>query len=323
MNKNQEKNKEQKKIDVDFQSVQNVADEQSFQQFSKGQKSDKYDRMKQSYEVASFYSRKKLEKENPDLAKALEDIQESNVIVVEGSYDRCQLVLELTGIPHKLIPIHILDKIELNPEQTVFINCPGRVSDQAVRKLATFVKAGGLLVTTDWALSNVLEKAFPEKVRYNQNPTGDEVVRIIVADKKNPIVSDFLDSKTEPLWWLEGSSYPIQVLDKENVTILIYSNELKEKYGESPVIIEFEEGKGKVVHMISHFYLQRTETRDKKDKVVAGTNIEKEVYDQAPDDIKQKLDSTSTAEFSAAQTSVSFIAKNIAQQKKKYMDEEK
>ena len=108
----------------------------------------------------------------------------------------------------------------------------------------------------------MLEIGFPDKVRYNQRATGDEIVRITVKDPENPIVKGFLEAEGVPLWWLEGSSYPIEILDKENVKVLVYSNELKEKYGESPVIIEFEHGEGKVIHMISHFYLQRSETRD-------------------------------------------------------------
>ena len=40
--------------------------------------------------------------------------------------------------------------------------------------------------------------------------------------------------------------------------------EIKKKYGESPVFVTFDHGEGKVYHMISHFYLQRTETRTER-----------------------------------------------------------
>ena len=43
----------------------------------------------------------------------------------------------------------------------------------------------------------------------------------------------------------------------------------KEKYGDESVIISFLNGKGIVYHMISHFYLQRTETRDARHKAKA------------------------------------------------------
>ena len=55
-----------------------------------------------------------------------------------------------------------------------------------------------------------------------------------------------------------------KILDKEKVKVLVRSDELKRKYKHDPVIISFEWGKGIVYHMISHFYLQRSETRTKK-----------------------------------------------------------
>ncbi|MCG3225218.1 MAG: hypothetical protein H7647_12180, partial [Candidatus Heimdallarchaeota archaeon] len=115
------------------------------------------------------------------------------------------------------------------------------------------------------------------------------------------------------------SSYPIEILDKKNVKVLVYSNELKTKYGESPVIVEFEHGDGKVIHMISHFYLQRTETRDKKDKMAASTTVEGKYYEMAPEAMKEKFKSVDTASFKSAQSSVDFIQKNIAAQKMKSM----
>jgi len=75
----------------------------------------------------------------------------------------------------------------------------------------------------------------------------------------------FIDQEKDasPVWWLEGSSYPIQILDKK-VKVLVRSDELKRRYKHDPVIVSFEYGEGIVYHMISHFYLQRSETRTQK-----------------------------------------------------------
>ena len=70
-----------------------------------------------------------------------------------------------------------------------------------------------------------------------------------------------LDGQDDPQWWLEASSYPISVVDAERVKVLITSRELGEKYGERPVAVWFRWGEGDVFHMISHYYLQRTEER--------------------------------------------------------------
>ena len=293
--------------------------EQKISQSNANEADNRYDEMKESYEVSSWYAKTKLREEAPELAAALDEVEESNVVCVQGGYDRCELVLRLADIPHVVINTEAVEQVEFRPDQTVFINCPGSINKTAIRKLVTFVNEGGLLVTTDWALQNVLEIGFPDKVRYNEKPTGDEVVRITVKEPDNPTVKGFLDTEGDPLWWLEGSSYPIEILDKENVKVLVYSNELKSKYGEEPVIIEFEHGKGKVIHMISHFYLQRTETRDKKDEMAAETAIDQKYVDMAPEAVKGKLKTTSTAAFKSAQSSVGFIQKNIAAQKMKSM----
>ena len=81
-----------------------------------------------------------------------------------------------------------------------------------------------------------------------------------------PLWTGFLDQEKDaaPVWWLECSSYPIEILDKKKVKVLVRSEELKKRYKHDPVIISFEYGKGVVYHMISHFYLQRSETRTQK-----------------------------------------------------------
>ena len=76
----------------------------------------------------------------------------------------------------------------------------------------------------------------------------------------------FIDQEKDaaPVWWLEGSSYPIEILDKRRVKVLVRSDDLKKRYKHDPVIVRFDWGKGTVYHMISHFYLQRSETCTKK-----------------------------------------------------------
>ena len=51
------------------------------------------------------------------------------------------------------------------------------------------------------------------------------------------------------------------LMNNKDVERLIKSKEIEKKYGESAVFVTFDYGKGKIYHMISHFYLQRAETR--------------------------------------------------------------
>lgn len=79
-------------------------------------------------------------------------------------------------------------RMELKPEQTVYVNCPSTFPKEAAMKLRKFVEAGGQLITTDWALKHVLEVAFPGTVKFSGNSSGDEVVAVEIVDKEDDIL---------------------------------------------------------------------------------------------------------------------------------------
>jgi hypothetical protein len=171
--------------------------------------------MKRAYRVARELLWQRLDETAPGTTKILQEVHQADLIVVQGKYDHIEAVLESAGMPFSVINAARLEKASLRPDQIVFVNCPGVMSSRTARKLRDFVGQGGFLFTTSWALRHVLEPAFPGYVEYNEQPTGDEVVRIEILDR----------------------------------------------YGEAPVFISFEYGQGLVYPMISHFYLQRAETR--------------------------------------------------------------
>ncbi len=235
--------------------------------------------MRQAYRVARELLRDRVRSSSPETLEILEQVRQADVVVVEGSYDRIQDVLEMAGMPFTLVNPERFEKSNLRPDQIVFVNCPGNLSPTGLRKLEAFVREGGFIFTTDWALRNVLEPAFPGFVEFNDRPTGDEVVRIELLDREDPMLKTVLDANDDPQWWLEASSYPIRVLAKEKVKVLIRSKDIEQRHGESPVLITFNYGEGTVYHMISHFYLQRTETRTARHaapsmEYVAGKGVE-------------------------------------------------
>jgi hypothetical protein len=198
--------------------------------------------MQSAYRVAEELLKDRLRTEAPEALRELEDLSAADIIVTRGQIDRA----------------------ELRPDQVIFVNCAGNFTPQGLRKLHQFVDEGGFLFTTDWALRNVLEPAFPGFVEYNDCPTADAVVRVEILSQDDPFLSSILGPGDDPQWWLEGSSYPIRVLDREKVQVLVTSKELEEKWGEPAVFVTFPFGRGRIYHMISHFYLQRTETRTRR-----------------------------------------------------------
>jgi len=233
--------------------------------------------MEQAYKASSKIMRKRMEKERPEDLEILEKVKESAIIIVTGTYDKIELVLDLIKVPYILIQPHQVAKLELNPEQILIINCPGEIYE-GLDKIKEFVKKGGFLFTTDWALLNILEKIFPEYVQYNQNPTGDDCVAVQVVDKNNKFLEGLFKADEDPIWWLESSSYPIKILDNEKVNVLVTSKEMQEKYGEAPIVITFKYGDdGTVLHMTSHYYLQRAELRTKRQGMSAKTYVQSEM----------------------------------------------
>ena len=275
--------------------------------------------MQKAYKAAAKMSSKIIEQTNPEGYKYLKDVKNSDIIITRDIYDHGEVIFELIGIPYSLINTNEIENIELRDDQIIFINCPGHLSERGLERVKSFVERGGMLVTTDWALKNVLEKIFPEKAKYNSHSTGDDVVRVVFEKVNDTFLDGLLDPNDEPVWWLEGSSYPIKILDESTVTILVSSQEMKRKYGESPIVITFEFGQGKVYHMTSHFYLQRSETRTKRHQE-SGTNyatMKGMTNDSFTNDELDALGETNVAQMESAYTSARTLSNMIMEQKRR------
>lgn len=275
-----------------------------------------YAQMDEAYKLAKEIVREKLYREDHKNIEVLDNLTDNDILVVRGSYDHIDQVLRSLKIPYAEIYQEDVMAADLKPHQTIFINCSSAFSPEMARKMATFVEGGGQLITTDWALISIIEPAFPNTIAFNQRATADEVVRVEVVDKQDSVVLGFLDEKAAPVWWLEGSSYPIKVLNPEKVKVLIKSNELKEKYGEEAVVVRFNHGKGIVYHMLSHLYLQRTETREGKQDLAAAEYFKDKGASQ--ETISKAAGSGVTyGEVQSANTTSDFVSRLIINQKKK------
>ena len=269
--------------------------------------------MQSSYRAAGLGIRERLGRVDPEEERLLRSLEESDTVVVQGRYDHAQDVLRSLDIPFAMVGPGIVGSLDLRPEQSLLINCPGQVTRAGVTKIEQFVKAGGYLVTTDWALKHVIEPAFPNTIAYNDVATADDVVRVEVVAGGAQFLRDLMDEKDDPQWWLEGSSYPIEVLDPKRVEVLITSKEMKEKYGEAAIAVRFPHGKGMVYHIVSHYYLQRTETRTQRQRGSAKSYLMTKGALAASEccDIADSL-----GEVEAAYTSSGFLAKILAKRQK-------
>jgi len=259
-------------------------------------------------------ARARISREAPRDAEALAEVEASDIVVVSGIYDHVEQVLEALEMPCTRIPSGELVDVGLRPGQLLVINCPGEVPERAIPRIRDFVAAGGSLFATDWALKNVVEPAFPGTVEFRQAPTADDVVPIEILDHDNPFLAGVMDDRDDPQWWLEGSSYPITVVDPARVNVLISSREMDRRYGEASIAILIPWGDGEVFHMVSHYYLQRTELRTDRHRLGA-TNYYAEKDMAVP--MGAELDGLSLGDLESAATSSRLIANVIARKKRK------
>ena len=275
-----------------------------------------------AYQAAGKISKSRMAQEAPLDAAALEAVEASDIVVVTGCYDHVEQVLGALEVPYTTVDPRHLDNLPLRPEQLLVVNCPGEMSSVAIVRIRDFVANGGTLFTTDWALRNIVEPAFPGTIEYNDRSTGDEVVRIEVVEADSPYLAGVLDGENDPQWWLEGSSYPIRVLDAEQVRVLIRSRELGERYGEEAIAVVFPYGKGEVFHMISHYFLQRAEFRNARHQRSAASYAEDKgvPFDEPMADMASDL---SLYEVEAAATSSRMFANIAADKKRRWMEEQR
>jgi hypothetical protein len=272
---------------------------------------------RRSYAAGAAIARDQLRATDAVSADALDDVRAGDIVVVRGCYDQVEAVLDALSLPYTAVEPNQLPSVRLRPEQLLVVNCPGNVAPGSIAQIRAFVAAGGSLFTTDWALRHVIEPAFPGTIAYNERATCDDVVRITVADHENPFVQGVMDGGDDPQWWLEGSSYPIRIVDRDRVKVLVDSRELGDRYGEAPVVVQFAHGAGEVLHMISHYYMQRSELRTARHAAPATAYAAAKGSGQLVAAAPAMWDDLTVGDVESAASSARFLANVVASKKRR------
>jgi hypothetical protein len=103
----------------------------------------------------------------------------------------------------------------------------------------------------------------------------------------------------------------MRILDAERVKVLLTSRQLAEQWGDAPVAVVFTHGKGEVFHMISHYFLQRTELRNERHRGGAAAYAAEKGVAAAPD-----LDGLTVGDVESAASSARLFANIVADKKR-------
>ncbi|MEM1449896.1 MAG: HEAT repeat domain-containing protein [Planctomycetota bacterium] len=178
-----------------------------------------------------------------------------DVIVVPGRGDRIEGVLERLGIKFRIARAGQLDEAGLHPEAILLVGCTGELGVDDVDIVQWYVRAGGALFTSCWALTYTVEPAFPAIL--TKFPSPGEVVDNVFAlptatAEESPYLRGVFDGGVQPYYSLLGA-HLIEVLDPERATVLLDSPSAAARHGTGDLAAWFRAGHGVVLDTANHF----------------------------------------------------------------------
>lgn len=179
---------------------------------------------------------------------------ETAILNVRGSYDHAERVLDPLQLQFQSLQGFELNRRDISGFKVIFVNCPGKIPGPAAEKIQQAVQDGAWLFTTDWSIRYLLPAITPGFVA-PAGRTGNALYPITAVDRGNPLCRDAVPEGNEPHWWVFFSD-PIKVLRSESVEVLLECSELGEQFNAPPLAVSYRYGRGRVIHVIGHFYQQ-------------------------------------------------------------------
>lgn len=206
----------------------------------------------QSARVEPVVFRAWLEKAHPDFVLKGSATDASAIVEVAGQWDKADKTLTKLQLPFQHVKSRDLSPELLANTKVLIINCAGNIKRDRLQSIRDFVKNGGYLLTTDWALDNMLVQTFPGYIAWNKGVNKRDIydAEYLAPD---PVLA--VNTVRSAFWKLDSASHLIRVLKPDAVHVLITSRQLAgedpDKAGVLAVIFPF--GRGYVLHMVGHF----------------------------------------------------------------------
>lgn len=176
-----------------------------------------------------------------------------DVAVLESRGDQMQVVLDRLEIEHRLTSSNRVASDGLDAGGVFIANCTGEIEGGDVERLAWFVKVGGYLCGSCWALTETIGRVAPGYVSKFQ--TRDEVldkVEASLCDADSPYLVGVFGDGVRPIYNLEGS-HLLHVDRPEAVEMLVDSLACAERWGGGNLACWFRWGHGTILDSANHF----------------------------------------------------------------------
>jgi len=177
------------------------------------------------------------------------------VLATRGGGDRIEDLLQELKIVHRICRQPRVQEAGLHPFALFVSNCPGEVGEKDVEALSWFVRAGGYLFGSCWALHETIEKIYPGVVRWYRAPGAQVMDTNVTAAPCEPDSLYFdgvFDQWTRPLYVLEGA-HLIEQLDRDRCEVLIDSPGSATSWGSGNLACWFTAGHGVILDSVNHF----------------------------------------------------------------------
>ena len=175
-----------------------------------------------------------------------------DVIVLTSRGDHIEQLLDKLGIAYRATRATAVTAAELHPFAVFFSNCTGEVQPPDVERLSWFVRVGGYLFGSCWALHFTVEPVYPGLVR--KLGTKAEVLDYVPAIPcvESPFFDGVFPAFTQPVFVLWGS-HLIEVLEPERVEVLIDGPISSAHWGGGNLACWFPAGHGVILDSANHF----------------------------------------------------------------------
>lgn len=206
----------------------------------------------------------------PEKARLIETARKKGrLLAVRGGMDYVEQVVPHVHAAEKVVVEANKRPADISGFDVIFVGCPGRLNlADWGDPINAFLAGGGVLMTTDWCLKNIIQRLFPNTVKKRGIAQGTFPLRVVRPG--HPLVEGVPNCEGTP-WVVEGWSHRIEVLDARRVEVVLDAPDMSGP--NQAVLVNFNVGKGLVVHAISHFHLQGSEKSGEYVSAYILTNV--------------------------------------------------
>ncbi len=182
-----------------------------------------------------------------------------DVVVFQSRGDHIEQLLEKLKIAYRPTAQGTVLASGIHPEAIFVSNCTGELAAPDLEPLSWFVRTGGSLFGSCWALSETIARIEPGVMQ--MAPTRDQVmddVRALPCRADSPLLTGVFPPSVVPIYHLEGA-HLIAVQDQERCEVLIDSPDAAERWGCGNLAAWFFCGHGVLFDSANHFDLQGLE----------------------------------------------------------------